>query len=449
MALSRCLQVLGTFFFPSRKTPFLQRLRSRLRHAWLLHFWLISALLLMPVPRLARADEEEEIFDQVPNESRVVVTVSATDGTTGMLPAMNRPVLVHAELTSREVWIGRLSRRIFYGIPQTGPLMGSGITFSASEDGSVWGSSPSTDSSGNGYATFTMGMKASTVEVTVEGYGATGSITFEAPVETWHWDHDESLLSASFAVEGSVRGVPLGATRQVRADTVFGNWSILVSDFNPAKTKKVRTGNSNTSPAIGAEISWSIISGDGGVVPAESPSYTSGSGDAAATFTMGAVASVMRADVAYNNGSTTYATITFDPGDMQWTKTGDETTISTTLSTADAVTTFPEGEARWVTAQLVFNSSEVWVDELGNTENRNPTSGAASGAPVTFYVDSGDGTVSNAAGSTVPSVTGTSDADGFVSVLFTMGSQGFQGRGKCKLFHRGSGRAAGFHFRCH
>ena len=64
--VSRCLQVLRSFFFLSRKTPLLEQIRRRLRRAWLLHFVLIISLLILPAGRRSvRADEpgDELIFE--------------------------------------------------------------------------------------------------------------------------------------------------------------------------------------------------------------------------------------------------------------------------------------------------------------------------------------------------------------------------------------------------
>ena len=323
-------------------------------------------------------------------------------------------------------------------------MASAGITFSATEDGLVSSASIATDGSGNASATFTMGTKASTVTVTADGYGASGSTTtFDAPVETWHWDHYEKLLLASFEVTGSTVGVPSGETRPVNVHVDSRTWSVLVSDLDPLKTK---IGSESTSPAIGAEVTLSLVSGDGSIAAADSPSKTGETGDAVAIFTMGADQSVLRADVTYDTTNTTYATATFAPvgtssataqADVMdgenvvgsttmdvtadvpgWSRLRIETTISTTLSTADAATTLLEGRNKWVTAQVMFDSWEIWGDGTGNIDPRNHASGAAGGAAggaqVSFSMDGGNGTISSAATST--------DADGCATVLFTMGS---------------------------
>ena len=78
---------------PIWKTPFLSRLRRRLRHAWLLHTWLICALLLMPAGRLVRADDDEEEFiwnGEI--QSAVEVSISVSGDTYGMVPGDTRQV---------------------------------------------------------------------------------------------------------------------------------------------------------------------------------------------------------------------------------------------------------------------------------------------------------------------------------------------------------------------
>lgn len=412
--LDRCGQALLSLLFRSRKAPLLEQFRRRLRHAWLLHVWLISALLLLPVGRLARADED--VFEYTRSESSVSVTVSAPDGTTGMTRGSSRPVTVNVQQNTWEVWTGVPHGATRIQNYQTMPMGYTGLTFSATEDGLVSNASLSTDANANASATFTMGTKASGVTVTEGSTGASGSITFGTPEDTWNFDHCETLLSASLSADGTTDGLLGGTGRQVQAHVDYSWWYIYVSDLDPARTK---VESYNIGPAQYAAVTWSVPNGDGTLTSqAGSTDYA---GNATASFTMGSAASTVRADVAYATGDSTYATLGFSPYVTVWTHDHDETTITTTLSTRDAVTRLEPGSSKWVTAQVLYNTLEVWHDDLGNWQSRNPTSGAASGAQVSFYIDQGDGTISDGNGHGNPTL--TADADGLATVLFIMGSQ--------------------------
>ena len=381
-----------------------------MRHAWLLHAWLIFSLLFLPAARLARADGGDG-FTKTSSESSVSVNVWASEGTSGMSAGDSRQVIANAQLNTWEVWNNSETGAFEIRNSYTVSLAGTGMTFSASGDGSVSPPGTSTDTNGNAVATFTMGSNGSTVTATVTDYGATGSVTFDTPIipETWTGDHEESLLMASLSADDSTDSVTNGATRQAQAHVVLSTWTVYFSNFGNTKND-----NYSTSPAISAQIAWSA-SGDGALD--SSSSSTDSSGNATVTFTMGAAASLVQANVSYATTNSTYATLAFSPASVEETWTLDHVVSSIsgiTVGANGSTDALAPGTQRTVTAAVTSDSYEVWISNLGNTEDRNPTSGPASGTSVSFSLDSGDGALSGSSA--------TTGSDGNASVGFTMGS---------------------------
>jgi len=334
--------------------------------------------------------------------------VSAPAGTTGMLPGDTRVVAVNVQQSTWEVWTGLPSGTIEIRNVQTAPMANAGIAFSVVEGaGSVSPVTGTTDGNGNGSTTFTSGSVAALV--LVEAAGASSTINFSEPVETWTWDHDEGLLIASLGTSGSTENVPSGEVQDVQVHVDYTSWSVWVSDWGSTEIRSY-----GTSPAIGAQILWSVVSGDGTVSPATST--TDIGGDAVTSFTMGSEQSVVQADVNYATSSTTYATVTFTPDTTErWTYDHTEASVSSISLGADGTTDLlMPGDQRTLTAAVTQDSYEVWTSNMGNTENRNYTTEAAAGVPVAFSLESGDGTLSAA------SV--TTDQNGNAAVNFTMGA---------------------------
>ena len=120
---------------PPRSILMLEKIRRRLRHAWLLHAWLIFSLLLLPAGRLARADGEGDVFTQTGTESLISVSVSAPEGTIGLMPGTTRQVIVNAQQTTWEVWTGYPSGTIETRNSQKSPMQGEMINFTMNGDG--------------------------------------------------------------------------------------------------------------------------------------------------------------------------------------------------------------------------------------------------------------------------------------------------------------------------
>ncbi len=349
----RCRQALAAFVFSPRRISLLERLRRRLRHAWLLHFSLILSLLLLPVGRLARADGGSG-FTLTGTESTVSVSVWASEGMMGMESDSSRQVIANVQLNTWEVWTDAASGISEIRNPLRTPIPGAFLNFSASGDGLVFPETGNTDANGSFIAWFTMGSADSRFTVTEGGSGATGSDLFRNAVsnETWTWDHDESNIAATLSATDSTDNVPNGETRSVSAHVEFSTWSVYASDLG-----NTAIGYSGTSPAIGAQVFWTIENGDGSVDPGSSD--TVGSGDAVATFTMGSSTSIVHADVSFAATNSTVATLQFTPAGVEetWTFDHAESSVSAMTVSADGSTdALDPGAQRNVTAAVTADS---------------------------------------------------------------------------------------------
>jgi hypothetical protein len=401
----------------SRPTPLLQQFRRRLRYAWMLHGYLISTLILMPFGRQGRADEED-VFTQTGEESQVVVGVWAPAGTSGLVPGAERQVLISVQRHTWEVWTGSVSGTIQLRNERITPVSADLQYTVPSGYGSVWPGTGSTDANGAAATTFTMGTGATALRVEASydgGAVAVGTLDFSAPdPEEWTYVRTESFLAASLTTTGSTENVASTETRQVRVHAESSSWDVYTSSWGNTETR-----NPNSSPASGAQISWSVVTGgDGAIVNDWQTSPTDGSGDATATFTMGAGASVVRADVLYGGSTATNASITFTPPPAveQWSHYETLTSLSSvTLSASGPVDGVLPGVQTPVTATVMNYVREGWVSTFGNYEVRYPQYIPAESVPVVVTLESGDGSVSVGSG--------TTDSSGAASTVFTMGSQ--------------------------
>lgn len=393
----------------------LETIRRRTRNAWWLHAWLILSLLLLPAGRIGHAYGEEGDDDPViTDQSLVIVTVSPPQGTSGMHSGESRPVAVHVELSTWQLWTYPPGSTAY---PSGGteihdlvsePISETGLSSAASGDGSVSPGNETTDSFGNAGASFTMGSGASTITVIHTDSGSTGSITFEEPLieETWELDHDEKLLIASLSPTGTTGDLPVGAVRDVQLHAEYQTWGIYNSNMGRTKSDLLLT-----SPAGGATISWSVDAADGAVAGS---STADTSGNATAAFTIGATDAVVRADVDFATiNKTTYATLNFSAQET-WTVDHLEKAISGfTLGVNGTAGGLSPGDVRTLTATVTYDVPEYQVSNRGGARTVNYPE-PAEAVSVSF-------TRSNTSGSLSAS-SALTDADGDASVDFIMGN---------------------------
>lgn len=282
-------------------------------------------------------------------------------------------------------------------------------------DGVVSGAATTTDTNGNADATFTLRRESSIVQVKLTAYDVTGTTSFSKAPEIWHYDHPEKAVTPTLAASGPTESVGAGAIRGVTVKVLYSTWDVEVNNYGDQ-----RITNRQDSWPEGAAVGWSVIAGDGSIQ--ETAQCTTGpGGSASAIFIMGqADSTVIRAGVSFGEGVDNSATLTFYHG-TGLRQIGSESTLSTSLYTDDGSTSLPFHSEKWVTAQVKFNTIEVWQDDYGNEYRMNPGSIAADGAPVTFSVPLGNATVEDADGIQNPVI--TTDANGLATVLFRFGTE--------------------------
>ena len=382
-----------------------------MKRAWLLHALLIASLIFTPGGKIAPADGEDGYVFEGEYESEVQVSVSAPGGTDGLTPGETRQVLADVQIITWEIW-----RNAEYGTserrnPITQPSL-TNVTFRVLEPGrgSVDADAKPTDINGIAVATFTPGPGISVVEALVAGTGATGSVTFSAEAETWLPVREERLLSASLSADAATDGVGNGETRQVTVSAQYQTWTIYRSNYGAEEPRDF--GN---TPAIGAQIDWSIAEGDGSLATVATSSPTNGQGLASANLTMADARTVVRADVTFAETDQTYATLTFTPLET-WAKSNiSETIPSLSLSVAGSTDELAPGNQRLVTANVLGEYYDLYVSNFGNTKWEYSHTAPLQGAQIGFSIIAGDGFSLR--------TTGFTDADGNLTTSFTMGHQ--------------------------
>lgn len=281
-------------------------------------------------------------------------------------------VIAHAGLKTWEIWThggtGHSQRRN----ESTSPQAGANVVFTLNGDGAISPASGTTDASGNCVTTFTMG-ESSILTATVGE--ASGQLSFEVPIipETWTWDHDESLVTAVLSTTGTTSGLNPGETRPVRVEVKYHTWKVYVSNL-----ERWKTGDFTISPAIGAQVDWSISEGDGTVQNLSS--LTDAAGASGVEFTMGSEGSVVQAGVSYLTGTSTVATLEFSPPGETWTLDRVEYShiSDITIGTDGSTDGIQPGDERTLSVAVTATFREIYTGSFGNlsiTEVTGPAGG--------------------------------------------------------------------------
>jgi hypothetical protein len=397
----------------------LQHFRSRLRHAWLMHGYLIATLALLPSGRFKlHADEPEPetwAFDR--SESSLQAYLEAPDGTTDINSGSSRSVKVTVEYTTWDVLTSNYGNTSIVN-QETAQQSGANVTFSiANVDGAV-STMPGTTTDGILWTTLQMGMQSTRLQADCSHNGVSASATLDFSIyvpapepEVWNYTRTEGVLSASLSA-GSSTDVPAGLTQTVTVHAQYDTWEIWTSNYGNVETR-----SPTSLPASEAAISWSLT-GDGGLdhttIQADS------NGNATADFTMGQGISEISAGVNYaSSASSVMATLSFAPPiQVSWVYDHSEGYVSTTLTTDGSTTDVTGGSQRLVTAAVTYASWDVYrrispVSGEYEYDMQNRASGPAINANVSFSV-SGTGSLADSGGYT--------DENGKRTVSFTMGS---------------------------
>jgi len=371
-------------------------------------------------------DPEPENWSYSRTESLLSATVTSSNGSTGDLtPATTREVHLHARYDSWEIWEsdhGNVETRNATSIPAAYAEYSWSIQ---SGDGSIpAGAAGQTDANGDTDITFTMGSASSELRADVS-YGGSGdgvtnaTLAFSPPADTtggmgtedpWHYDHTEGYISASIWSDGSTTDVSEMSLSLITANVQYTSWEIWVDGQGGTDIR-----NNSTGPAIGAPVSFC-----GGCFNAAS-SITDSSGNATANFSMGNQNTHVVLSASYSLGTTT-ASLDFTapnfqpppiepppgepppvkaPPEVTWAWHHNEGSVSVSASGSGA--------------SVSYSTKEVWLSSLGLYEDRNPASGTAINAPISFAVTNGDAVITSSDAST--------NGSGFASCSVLGGSQ--------------------------
>ncbi|MBL9152947.1 MAG: hypothetical protein JNK37_10695, partial [Verrucomicrobiales bacterium] len=347
-------------------------------------------------------------------ESYLELSLEAPNGATDLLPGTTRPLVAAVNRIAWEIWqrpsTGESEIRNSSVTPEPGVTIGFAVTVG---EGSLSMDSVTTGESGEGAIVFTAGWAPQSATVTATmAAGSTASLTFDPPGEAWAYHHSEATLTATLGSSSSPAEVPTGEARDLVATVSYVTWDVMESNYGNQRVENV-----STSPADGAQVTWSVASGDGYVTGAG----TAGAdGVSAGSLTMGSVDSVARVDVAYATGQATSAQLLFtvappapDPAET-WTLDRTEMEPVMTVLMAEGGPQQPAGTAVAVTGSAQIDRWDVWVNGLGQEDRRYNYSMPLAYRMVTFTVESGDGSLSSSSVST--------DGTGSFSVTYYLGS---------------------------
>ncbi len=410
----------GASVFPGNRPAVLARLRHRLRSAWILHGYLIGTVAMFPAyTSRTFADEGDppptETWTQQGTQSYLSVSLSAPEGTTDVSPDSTRALLVTVREYSWELWTSDLGGSELRN-ESSSPMSAAAVSL-VLESGNATLPDPAnglTDMNGQWSGSLIMGSQTMVVRADVTtsgGTSASASLTI-SPSEVWSYDRAEGLLTVTLSAPEGTTDIAQGAQRAVTAHVQYDTWEIWTSNYGGERVQ-----NAVSAPASQAQITWSVLDVADGQVSDAAP-LADTEGNATATFTMGAGASTLKADVNYAGIVSASATLGFTPEPApaeEWSYDHDETGYSINLSASGPTADVAAGTQFQMTAGVLSSSWEVWVSNYGNAEVRNQTPEMpAPSATVSFALESGDGAISQSSELT--------DSSGSATIGFTMGS---------------------------
>ncbi|MFO1485072.1 MAG: Ig domain-containing protein [Verrucomicrobiaceae bacterium] len=185
--------------------------------------------------------------------------------------------------TSWEVWESSLGNRELRNY-QEGVAMGAGVWFGMdSGDGSLDNGYLMTNEAGQATVTFTMGQQAARLHADAwfnAAYSGAALDFTPAVVEpVWVYDHSDGMLD--------VEMLHAAGSGLVTARVSYATWDVYHLSSDPTQTQ---TRNPASSPAIGAQVSFSFSSGSGTL--GSSLAYGNANGDASTTYSTAAAAEV-------------------------------------------------------------------------------------------------------------------------------------------------------------
>ncbi len=355
----------------------IQWFRRFSKSAWVLHGYLIGCLVVMPFCE-GTVHAEGDGWSLTSTESQRELTLNAPDGTANLGPTDWRNVNALLRTRSWEVWTQEGTGATETRNEQYNPIPYASLTQYV-DTGSGWGSGNGGSTDWNGNASFSVTGSYSPTLMKVTGpSGEEATLTFSPPAapEVWSIDRYESMIGVTLE---SSNGTELaqGNWTQLTATVTHTQWEVQTSNYG-----NTRTANFTTSPASGAGVSWTQDSGDGWIN--SWGSSTDHEGKCSVGYSMGSMASQVRAQVSFAASSSASATIQFSspppppppPPALWFSHMGYATSYGSVSIDGDTHSLSP-GTVRTITGQVYQSSWEVWTDGT-STETRNTTSSPAS-----------------------------------------------------------------------
>jgi hypothetical protein len=234
-----------------------------------------------------------------------------------------------------------------------------------------------------------MGTVEATVGVTAtqgptEVTGSPLTLTYSPPVEEWSFDRHETVHTLALSAEGGVTQAAQETQIPLTAHAVQ-----IVRDVWVSNLGNTRYENVVTTDAGGLLVSFHVNQVLEGSFQPNSV-FTGTDGLAPTVFFMGGVDAHLSARARDANG-TELCSVSMEIGSTAeeiWTKLRDETTLAVSIDPGGSTVDVPRNTQYTATVSVNHESWEVWRSNRGGMDIRNLTSGAASGAAVSFSSES-------------------------------------------------------------
>ena len=199
-------------------------------------------------------------------------------------------------------------------------------------------------------------------------------------VEEWSFDHAESLVEA--VLTASESSVYSGATVNLTLEVRRHQWEVWVSDWGNVETRE-----DTYEPLSEKTLSWSVVSGDGGL---SGDALTDAQGQAAGSFVL-TDSSDVRVTVLDAGSEVASAQVHIEAQVQEetWSLSQTETRLEVAFQPVTNGTLLQTGESQSLVAEARWHSFEVWTSNLGSSETRADSYTDATGADVTFTLLSG------------------------------------------------------------
>ncbi len=409
------------------------------KRAWLLHGYLVAMMILFPSGGGLRATAPDGfVNDRI--ETTVDVALSAPQGTSGLNAGTQYPLEVVATVRSWQVYVDPETGNSHSELSGEWPLEGASVQFVV-DWGAGWTSGDvATDSTGHSTGAFTMGSSAAGVRAIVQYADqavAEAAISFDAPCDpnagggnfenssppspVWAVVRGERSITVAISTSESPYGLATGAQSTVTANVMSTTWDVLQASYNGVPAEEYCTGNYQSSPAIGAVVNWSVVSGDGTVT---GDSSTGIDGAASGLFVMGFGASSLSAQVSFADSNTANASIDFtipstegsSQGTTGWYQEGSMDWWSLQELTVNGPQyDLSPGDQCAVSGRIYRQSCEVWTDGLGNYNYLNVSSDSTAGIQIPLQIAQGDGVLSTSSA--------MADDQGWFTFTYTAGAE--------------------------